>query len=72
MASYEQDIRPLFRETDREEMLPFFDLWSYEAVTQWAEPIFDRLSAGDMPCDGPWPQSQLELFAEWVQEGMPA
>jgi hypothetical protein len=71
VTSFQTDIRPLFRELDREEMLPSFDLWSYEDVCEKAEPIFERLSAGDMPCDGAWPFERLELFATWVEEGMP-
>ncbi|HEV8563770.1 MAG TPA: hypothetical protein VGR41_02535 [Actinomycetota bacterium] len=71
MARFETDIKPLFRQTDREEMLPLFDLWSHEAVRERAELIFERLSAGDMPCDGSWPHDHLERFARWVEEGMP-
>jgi hypothetical protein len=71
MTSFDIDIRPLFRELDREEMLPSFDLWSYDAVREHAERIFERLSAGDMPCDGAWPFENLERFTAWVEEGMP-
>jgi hypothetical protein len=28
--SFEQDIKPLFRENDRQSMKPAFDLWSHD------------------------------------------
>ena len=30
--SFERDIRPMFREKDRDSMLKAFDLWSYSDV----------------------------------------
>jgi hypothetical protein len=72
MPSYATDIKPLFRERDRGSMLGHFDLWSYEDVVQNKDAILDSLAAGDMPCDGPWPTEQVELFQEWVTAGTPA
>jgi hypothetical protein len=72
MPSYAADIKPLFRERDRGSMLSSFDLWSYEDVVQNKDAILDSLAAGDMPCDGPWPTEQVELFQEWVTAGTPA
>ncbi len=70
MASFEQDIRPLFREFDRTEMEWAFDLWSYEDVKENAEGILERLEARDMPCDGPWSDEHIETFRLWIGEGM--
>jgi hypothetical protein len=28
------------------------------------------VSDGSMPCDGAWPQEQVDLFRSWVQAGM--
>ncbi|HSR25812.1 MAG TPA: hypothetical protein VLW53_19825 [Candidatus Eisenbacteria bacterium] len=72
MAGFEQDIRPMFREYDRTEMEWAFDLWSHEDVKQNAEAILERLVAGDLPCDGPWSEEELERFRAWMREGMPA
>jgi hypothetical protein len=71
-VSYESDIKPLFRDKDRERMEFAFDLWSYEDVKENASLILERLSDGDMPCDGAWPDSQLDLFKRWVESGAPA
>jgi hypothetical protein len=62
-------IQPLFRPNDRQSMSFAFDLWSYEQVKQHARAIVDRLRAGSMPCDGPWPQQKTELFQRWIDEG---
>ena len=72
MPGYAADIKPLFRERDRGSMLSRFDLWSYQDVVQNKDDILDRLKAGDMPCDGPWPADQVELFRGWITAGTPA
>jgi hypothetical protein len=69
--SFEGDIRPLFREKDRQRMEWAFDLWRYEDVKGNSEGILERLEAGDMPCDEAWPAEQIEKFRSWVQGGMP-
>jgi hypothetical protein len=71
MPSYATDIKPLFRERDRGAMLGHFDLWSYDGVVQHKDAIVNSLTAGDMPCDGPWPTERVELFQEWVTAGTP-
>jgi hypothetical protein len=71
-VSFETDIKPLFRERDRESMQRAFDLWSPEDVGQHADAILDRLEAGTMPCDGAWPQAQVELFRRWTESGKPS
>jgi hypothetical protein len=69
--SFEADIKPLFRDRDRESMEFAFDLWSYDDVSEYADAILDRLEAGTMPCDGAWPKGQVELFQRWTQSGKP-
>jgi hypothetical protein len=71
-VSFEDDIKPLFRQKDRDRMEWAFDLWDYEAVKENAEGIHERLEAGDMPCDGEWPEEQVALFKKWMDEGMSA
>jgi hypothetical protein len=68
-VSYETDIRPLFREKDRSRMEFAFDLWKYDDVKENADAILERLSDGDMPCDGEWPEEQVGLFRRWVEGG---
>lgn len=68
--SFEADIRPLFREKDRQRMQWAFDLWLLADVKGNAPQILERLEDGDMPCDAPWPDEQVELFRRWVDSGM--
>jgi hypothetical protein len=70
--SFEQDIKPLFRERDRESMKQAFDLWSRDDVARSSEAILGRLRDGTMPCDGAWPEEQVAAFQRWVDAGMPA
>lgn len=66
---FEPRIKPLFRDKDRESMLSAFDLWSYDSVSAHAAAIATRLRSGTMPCDGAWPEPQIELFERWIQTG---
>ena len=68
-VSFEIDVKPLFRERDRSSMEFAFDLWSADDVSENADAILDRLQAGTMPCDGAWPQAQVDLFRRWTQSG---
>jgi hypothetical protein len=43
--SFEGQIRPLFRERDRQLMRSYFDLWSYDDVCNHAAAIVARLRA---------------------------
>ena len=70
--SFEQHIKPLFRESDRESMKPAFDLWSHDDVARNSEAILGRLREGTMPCDGAWPDDQVAVFQGWVEAGTPA
>jgi hypothetical protein len=70
--SFESDIRPLFREMDRDAMESDFDLWDHEDVSADAHAILAAVEGGGMPCDGAWPPERVELFRRWVEAGMPA
>ena len=68
-TGFEADIKPLFREKDRQAMLRHFDLWSHDDVSRHAERILARLREGTMPCDRAWPQEQTDLFQRWAETG---
>jgi hypothetical protein len=54
-TSFVQDIKPLFRERDRESMPSQFDPWSYEDVAARSDAILARLRderVGPYPLDG--------------------
>jgi hypothetical protein len=69
MLSFAQDIRPLFRDEDVEEMKFAFDLSQYADVRAHAQHIYERLADGSMPCDGAWSADQIALFRRWMDEG---
>jgi hypothetical protein len=71
-TSFAEDIKPLFRERDRDSMKWAFDLWSHDDVAANGGAILGRLRNGSMPCDGAWPEEQIELFQRWVDSGAPA
>jgi hypothetical protein len=70
-VSFERDVRPLFRERDRESMKSHFDLWSYDDVSAHASAIVTQLRAGTMPCDGAWPAEQVDVVQRWVDTAKP-
>jgi hypothetical protein len=49
-----------------------FDLWDYNDVVTHAAAIGAKLHDGTMPCDGPWPAEQMEVFDRWVDQGSQA
>ncbi len=67
--SFNQDIRPLFREKDIEEMkdIAGFDLSNYDDAREWADGIYSTLADGSMPCDGPWPDEDIAKFKKWME-----
>jgi hypothetical protein len=75
--SFQKDIRPLFTERDIQGMSRALNLASYDAVKQHAAAIYDRIrgiGGALMPPppprgEGPWPQTQIELFAKWIADG---
>jgi len=68
-GDFEQTIKPLFRERDRESMKFAFDLWSADDVSAHADAILKQLEDGTMPCDGAWPAEQVDVFRRWVDAG---
>jgi hypothetical protein len=76
-TSFQADIRPLFTERDIEGMKKGFNLASYDEVKAHAAAIYDRIrgiGGALMPPppprgEGPWPQSNIDLFAKWMADG---
>jgi truncated hemoglobin YjbI/CDGSH-type Zn-finger protein len=69
-VSFEQHIKPLFRDRDRASMKFAFDLGSYDDVRDNARAILERVKAGTMPCDGAWPGEWVAVFERWTNTGM--
>ena len=69
--SFATDIHPLFRPVDINMMVAVrnLDLGSHEVVSEYADLILSRLKDGSMPCDGPWPATDIEIFARWIAQG---
>ena len=70
--SFERDIRPMFRTKDRDSMLRAFDLFDYSAVVENASAIVGALRSGQMPCDGAWPEADVQKLQQWIDDGMTA
>ena len=68
-VTFSADIKPLFREFDRNSMIKVFDLWKHTDVVAHQTPILLQLECGTMPCDGAWPAEQVETFKRWIAEG---
>jgi hypothetical protein len=71
-VSFEQDVKPLFRERDHTSMRFAFDLWSYDDVSQHADAILGAVKTGSMPCDGAWSPEQVQVLENWIASGKPA
>ena len=77
LTSFQADIRPLFTQRDIEGMKKGFNLASYDEVKAHAAAIYDRIrgiGGAVMPPppprgEGPWPQSNIDLFAKWMADG---
>ena len=69
--TFESDVKPLFRESDRTAMIAAFDLWSFDDVKANADAIVGAVRSGKMPCDAAWPQERVELLQRWVDGGTP-
>lgn len=69
LVGFEADVKPLFREKDRDAMLSKFDLWRYDDVKQNVDGIGAALEEQKMPCDGAWPSEQVEIFESWHRAG---
>jgi hypothetical protein len=70
--SFERDIRPLFRDKDRNAMIQAFDLFDYADVADNAGAIVGSLRSGQMPCDGAWPDTDVDKLQQWIDSGNPA
>lgn len=68
---FDRDIKPLFRESDRNAMTAMFDLWSFDDVKANADAILGAVSSGAMPCDMDWPKEQVDLLQRWIDGGTP-
>jgi hypothetical protein len=70
--SFVKDIRPMFRNLDIEEMKfnRNFDLSNYEDVKANYVDIAMQVEAKTMPCDEPWSDERIALFAKWIEDGM--
>jgi CDGSH-type Zn-finger protein/truncated hemoglobin YjbI len=66
---YDQHIKQLFRQMDRQSMKWAFDLWLYDDVVKHAAGILQRLKAGSMPCDGAWSDEKIAVFQRWIDAG---
>jgi hypothetical protein len=69
-VGFEADVKPLFREKDRDAMRSRFDLWLYDDVRRHADSIATALEEQRMPCDGPWSPDQIEVFESWRRGGL--
>jgi hypothetical protein len=63
------DIKPLFREKDRDAMRAAFDLWNYDDVVAHAQAILGAVESGKMPCDGAWPADHVATLRRWIEGG---
>jgi hypothetical protein len=70
--SFERDIKPMFRQKDRDSMLRVFDLFDYDDVVENAGAIARSLRSGQMPCDGAWAGEQVDKLQQWIDAGTPA
>ena len=34
-----------------------------------ADTIYEQLASGSMPCYGPWPETNVQLFRDWMDGG---
>jgi len=69
--TFETDIKPLFRASDRDAMIAAFDLWSFDDVKANADAILGAVRSGSMPCDMEWPDEQVGLLQRWIDGGTP-
>jgi hypothetical protein len=68
--SFEQDVRPLFRNKDRNCMLARFDLFKHDDVKMHAQAIYESVESGFMPFDGPWTAEKVVKFKKWIDDGL--
>lgn len=73
VVSFAADIRPLFREFDRDFLMRFdrVDLDSLASVRRRAGYLLGKLEAGVFPYDVCWPDEKIALFGRWIADGKP-
>lgn len=76
-VSFEQDIKPLFRQIDIDHMSGFdvlLDDYGYMSDAKNAQSVLDFLNGTrqpQMPPGGPfWSVEQLALFSRWMEQGL--
>jgi len=82
-AAYTTDIKPKFRALDtgcmgsRRVPIKLDDIdWMCDPTARFDFPdhgnarhVFDRLSDGSMPMDGPWPADWIATYQQWIDGG---
>jgi hypothetical protein len=69
---FDEDIRPLFEESDQQCMASRgLDLWDWWEVRKRADAILNQVSMGGMPPGQPWDHDKIQVFSDWKGEGMP-
>jgi hypothetical protein len=66
---FSTDIKPLFREFDRNSMIKAFDLWNHADVVAHQDAILHAVESGAMPCNGAWSATQVSTLKRWIAEG---
>ena len=75
-VSFKANILPLFTKTDIAHMNnEGLDLTDYDTVKGASSIIYQKLTAKQNfmppPPEGPWPQKNIDLFNQWMQQGCP-
>jgi len=76
-VTWTNDIQKLFTPTDISHMKQVtnnqLNLGDYNSVKIWAHKIYSEVASGAMPPPGSgesaWPQSQVDTFGCWIQQG---
>ena len=75
-VSYNNDILPLFTQTDIDHMQPmnvFLSTYSWMSDPtgdhQNANAVFGQVSSGQMPPGNPWSSDNVQLFQSWMNDG---
>ena len=64
----------MFKSDDIAHMRHHFDLTNYNTVAKRASEIYVAVKTGRMPPEshgGPWPQSKIDTFYNWIVDGTP-
>ena len=71
--TYSHDIRPLFRDQDIACMVPRgkkLNDPTWMCTPANAQQVYNAVSNGIMPPDGPWPPDRVALFKQWMDQGL--